>query len=95
MGLKVIAECIETAEELATLRELGVDLMQGYFFARPARPFIVVDFAAAPSPLISQWGKSDPARQQQRRTTAPDQPDQSPLMKRAHSGCRRRKSRGQ
>ena len=44
MGLKVIAECIENREELATLIDLGVDLMQGYFFAKPARPFVVVDF---------------------------------------------------
>ena len=46
MGLKVIAECIENREELVTLIDLGVDLMQGYFFAKPARPFVVVDFAA-------------------------------------------------
>lgn len=44
MGLRVIAEAIETPQELAMLRELGVDLMQGYLFARPARPFVQVDF---------------------------------------------------
>lgn len=44
MGLRVIAECIETAAELATLRVLGVDLLQGYFFARPARNFVPVNF---------------------------------------------------
>ncbi|MDP1825158.1 MAG: EAL domain-containing protein [Archangium sp.] len=46
MGLRVIAEAIETAKELTMLRELGVDLMQGYFFARPGKPFVHVDFAA-------------------------------------------------
>lgn len=38
----VIAECIETREELAALRALQVDLMQGFLFARPARPFVSV-----------------------------------------------------
>ena len=36
LGVIVLAEGIETAGESATLRELGVDLQQGYFFARPA-----------------------------------------------------------
>jgi EAL domain-containing protein (putative c-di-GMP-specific phosphodiesterase class I) len=30
-----VAEGIETAEQLATLRELGVDAGQGYLLARP------------------------------------------------------------
>ena len=44
MGLRVIAEAIETAQEFAMLRVLGVDLLQGYFFARPSRPFVKVEF---------------------------------------------------
>jgi PAS domain S-box-containing protein len=35
-GLRTIAEGVESAEDLATLRELGVDLAQGYFIGRPA-----------------------------------------------------------
>ncbi|WP_082476586.1 EAL domain-containing protein [Methylobacterium sp. Leaf99] len=35
LGLAVIAEGIETQEELATLRNLGATLFQGYYFARP------------------------------------------------------------
>lgn len=35
LGIKVIAEGIEQAREMATLRDLGVTLMQGYLFARP------------------------------------------------------------
>ena len=35
-GMKVVAEGIETAEELQKVLELGVDLFQGYFLARPA-----------------------------------------------------------
>ena len=49
MGLRVIAECIETAAELATLRVLGVDLLQGYYFARPARNFVPVNFPSSVS----------------------------------------------
>lgn len=44
MGLRVIAEAIETGAELATLQLLGVDLMQGYYFAKPGRPFVRVNF---------------------------------------------------
>ena len=35
-GSGVIAECVETASQLATLRAIGVDLAQGYFLGRPA-----------------------------------------------------------
>jgi EAL domain-containing protein (putative c-di-GMP-specific phosphodiesterase class I) len=36
---QVIAEAIETNAERRQLEALGVDLMQGYFFCRPERPF--------------------------------------------------------
>jgi EAL domain-containing protein (putative c-di-GMP-specific phosphodiesterase class I) len=36
LGIKVIAEGVETRAELATLRAMGVTLFQGYLFARPA-----------------------------------------------------------
>ncbi len=36
LGIKVIAEGIETEAELAVLRELDVRYVQGYLFARPA-----------------------------------------------------------
>lgn len=36
LGVRVIAEGIETEAECATLREIGVTLFQGYLFARPA-----------------------------------------------------------
>jgi EAL domain-containing protein (putative c-di-GMP-specific phosphodiesterase class I) len=35
----VIAEAIETSTERRQLEALGVDLMQGYYFCRPERPF--------------------------------------------------------
>jgi hypothetical protein len=35
LGVTPICEGVETAEELAILLELGVDLIQGYFVGRP------------------------------------------------------------
>jgi EAL domain-containing protein (putative c-di-GMP-specific phosphodiesterase class I) len=35
LGITVLAEGIETREELDVLRGFGIDLFQGYFFARP------------------------------------------------------------
>ena len=35
LGLRVLAEGVETPRQLATVREVGVDLMQGYFFRGP------------------------------------------------------------
>lgn len=35
-SMKIVAEGVETAAELRTVIELGTDLLQGYFLARPA-----------------------------------------------------------
>jgi EAL domain-containing protein (putative c-di-GMP-specific phosphodiesterase class I) len=39
MGMLVVGEGVETIEERETLRELGCDLLQGYLFAKPGKPF--------------------------------------------------------
>lgn len=39
LGMTVVAEGVETTAERDTLTELGCDLLQGYLFARPGRPF--------------------------------------------------------
>ncbi|CAA9417638.1 MAG: hypothetical protein AVDCRST_MAG74-2730 [uncultured Pyrinomonadaceae bacterium] len=36
LGIAIIAEGIETKDELDTLREFGINLFQGYYFAKPA-----------------------------------------------------------
>jgi EAL domain-containing protein (putative c-di-GMP-specific phosphodiesterase class I) len=39
MGIIVVAEGIEVAEERDAIIELGCDLLQGYLFAKPGKPF--------------------------------------------------------
>ena len=39
LGMLVVAEGVETAEERDTVLELDCDLLQGFFFAKPAPPF--------------------------------------------------------
>ena len=46
LGRKVVAEGIETTEQLATLRELGVHIGQGYLLSRPLREEQVYELLA-------------------------------------------------
>lgn len=47
MGMKVIAEGIETPEQLACLRSLNCDFGQGYLFSKPLPAHQIIDFLAA------------------------------------------------
>jgi EAL domain-containing protein (putative c-di-GMP-specific phosphodiesterase class I) len=38
LGLQVVAEGVETADQFTELHRLGCDAVQGYLLARPARP---------------------------------------------------------
>lgn len=50
LGIEIIAEGIETEHELAALRDLGLTLFQGYFFAHPAFEALPqVDFLNSPN----------------------------------------------
>jgi EAL domain-containing protein (putative c-di-GMP-specific phosphodiesterase class I) len=53
LNILVIAEGVETAAESARLQELECDLLQGYYYARPAAPFCELawpDASGEPSP---------------------------------------------
>lgn len=45
-GITAVCEGVETAEEMKVLRDLGVNLIQGYFIARPAFEEFVQPIAA-------------------------------------------------
>jgi EAL domain-containing protein (putative c-di-GMP-specific phosphodiesterase class I) len=67
LGLSVVAEGVETAEQLAQLRDLGCELAQGYFFSRPADCESIGNFlrsryptAAGLASTVSLSGPSDP-----------------------------------
>ena len=47
LGLKVVAEGVETAEQAAKLRELGCELAQGYYFSVPVTAQEATDMLAA------------------------------------------------
>ncbi|MCL2724464.1 MAG: EAL domain-containing response regulator [Polyangiaceae bacterium] len=42
VGMRLVAEGVETVQELRALCELGCDLLQGYHFARPSPDFVHV-----------------------------------------------------
>lgn len=47
VGVNLVAEGIETEEELAVLRDIGVEYGQGFLFGRPADPFPADDEIAS------------------------------------------------
>lgn len=51
MGMRVVAEGIETVEERDTVLDLGCDLFQGYLLGRPGRPFPKPAWPARVMPL--------------------------------------------
>lgn len=50
LGIRVVAEGVETREERDTLIALGSDLLQGYLFSKPARAFPPVESTSFDAP---------------------------------------------
>ncbi|MEY2929750.1 MAG: hypothetical protein RL033_499, partial [Pseudomonadota bacterium] len=46
-GIVMIAEGVETQGEFEALHGMGIELMQGFLFAKPAAPFCDIDFPGA------------------------------------------------
>ncbi|MGQ0805043.1 MAG: sensor domain-containing protein [Actinomycetota bacterium] len=53
LGLTTVAEGVETAEQLAEVRRLGVDQVQGNYFSGPVAPERLIGMPAAGGELIS------------------------------------------
>src|SRR5450432_2767899 len=65
LGARVVAECVETVEELKTVADLGVHYVQRYVLARPAYPPPEFDFPlsrrGAPAPTARMRPPPKPA----------------------------------
>ena len=53
LGLRVVAEGVETAGQLDQLRRWGCPLMQGFYFGRPMPAEQIEEFLGAPQPVLS------------------------------------------
>ena len=62
LGAKVVAECVETVEELKAVADQGVHLAQGYVLARPMFPPPEVNFPLArrANPVTASRGRPPP-----------------------------------
>jgi EAL domain-containing protein (putative c-di-GMP-specific phosphodiesterase class I) len=62
LNLEVVAEGIELSEQWNTLRDLGCDKGQGFFFARPMDSEAVVEFLATVQDRFAAEGHRVPPR---------------------------------
>lgn len=44
LGKKIIIEGVETQDQVRRLKELGADIIQGYYYSKPIPPESAIDF---------------------------------------------------
>jgi len=59
LRLKVLAEGVETSEQLALLREQGIDYIQGYYYSKPLPSADVIPYLRANGDISSPPGKAE------------------------------------
>ncbi len=55
LGLTAVAEGVETLEQAQTLRAMGFELAQGYYFARPIAADELIDAIANDPAVTGDW----------------------------------------
>ena len=53
MGLKVVAEGIESKEENQAISQEGIDYIQGYYYSRPLPPGAFMEFLETATYLVN------------------------------------------
>jgi hypothetical protein len=83
MGALIVAEGIETLDEWNALRDTGVDLAQGYLFARPGFPLPEVKVPSNLSPGRPSFAppgmRPSPDPQPRRPSVAPGRDTRTPI----------------
>jgi diguanylate cyclase (GGDEF)-like protein len=62
VGMRAVGEGVETAEQLAALKELGCDLAQGYYFCEPLRSEAVTKLLSNPDRRLPERGLQEARR---------------------------------
>jgi len=78
MGLSLVAEGIETLEQLTTLQRLGYPLGQGHLVARPLDPEDATACIAGKRPWMTHWDHAAPHGQPLPPNAAPDAASDEP-----------------
>jgi EAL domain-containing protein (putative c-di-GMP-specific phosphodiesterase class I) len=54
--MRVVAEGVETADQVTRLKQVGCDLVQGYYFSRPLSPEAFRQYLLAPDERLLRVG---------------------------------------
>ncbi len=90
LGMRVVAEGVDSAEAMAAIAELGCEMAQGFYIGRPMRGDLVaewIDHYAATTTMRKRPGRPGVARARSRLTVA-SRRDWSTLRRR-RVACRR------